>query len=86
LRTKVIPALERFPRLGYDLLACKPGSAETALAAARLAKKMGKRASLGECVFGDYLVLYAVRSREMCLLAIRHHRELSFDLRTSWSE
>jgi hypothetical protein len=32
----------------------------------------------------DYLILYAVREAIVFLLAIRQHRQLSFDLRGHW--
>jgi hypothetical protein len=32
----------------------------------------------------DYIVLYLVRRRRLYFLAIKHHRQLSFDFRRLW--
>jgi hypothetical protein len=36
-------------------------------------------------VVDDYPALYLVRGREIIFLAIKHHRQLSFDLRRLWT-
>jgi hypothetical protein len=41
-------------------------------------------ADVREYVVGDYLVLYALSGAAAYLLAIRHHRQLSFDMRAHW--
>ncbi len=41
-------------------------------------------AAIREYIADDYLLLYAVRDSGVFLLSIRHHRQLSFDLRTYW--
>ena len=80
----VIPNLEAFPELGFDFLARRPGSRETAAGADRWRKRLGPGESLREHVFGEYLLLYVAREEELLLLALRHHRQLSFDLRGHW--
>jgi plasmid stabilization system protein ParE len=85
LRSKVVPSLQSFPRLGYDLLARKPLSLEGVAVAERLQRKLGEGVTVREYIFGEYLLLYALRGQDLYLLAIRHHRELSFDLRSFWS-
>jgi hypothetical protein len=34
----------------------------------------------------DYLVLYLVRRHQVIFLAVKHHRQLSFDLTRFWVE
>lgn len=35
---------------------------------------------------GDYLILHARRNKDVYLLAIKHHRQLSFDLPEFWNQ
>lgn len=49
-----------------------------------LKRRVGKNTSLREYISGDYLVLYALRGTYLYLLSIRHHRQLSFDLKEHW--
>lgn len=79
----VIPNLERFPDIGRDFLAGSALSVEGISRAERLKSRMGA-ATLREYVFGDHLLLYARAGRRLYLLAIRHHRQLSFDLESHW--
>ena len=39
---------------------------------------LGDGVTVREYIFGEYLLLYALRGQDLYLLAIRHHRELSF--------
>ena len=80
----VIPNLERFPEMGRDFLARQPLSAEGLARHERLTKRLGQ-GELREYIFDDYLLLYAHRDQQVDLLSIRHHRQLSFDLKDHWS-
>ena len=80
----LIPSLE-FPRIGRDFLAREPASEAGAAKRELLKRRTGQDREVREYVSGDYLVLYAVERSSVCLLAIRHHRQLSFDLRDHWS-
>jgi plasmid stabilization system protein ParE len=80
----VIPALERFPEIGTDLLARQPGSVEGVLLTARVRTLLPPGASLRQFISGDYLLLYLLDRDDLHLLAIRHHRQLSFDLSSFW--
>ena len=84
LFAKVIPSLQEFPELGFDFLARRPGSRETAAGAERWRRRLGPGENLREHVFGQYLLLYLTRRDEVVLLTLRHHRQLSFDLRGHW--
>jgi hypothetical protein len=79
----VIPDLESFPELGIDFLARVPQSREGLLQIERLKRRLGT-ASVRELITDDYLVLYALRGTNVYLLAIKHHLQLSFDLKGHW--
>ncbi len=80
----VIPNLERFPELGVDFLAKTPQSTEGIARLDALRRCIGKNVNLREYIGGDYLVLYALRANNIYLLSIKHHRQLSFDLKEHW--
>ncbi|MBI3546284.1 MAG: type II toxin-antitoxin system RelE/ParE family toxin [Gammaproteobacteria bacterium] len=77
----VIPNLERFPEIGVDFLTKLPRSMEGLMHLQNLKQRLGKNTSLREYISGDYLILYAVRGDNIYLLSIKHHRQLSFDLK-----
>ena len=80
----VIPNLERFPKLGRDFLGREPLSDEGRAKRLALMAKSGDNTEIREYITGEYLLLYAVRDSIVFLLSIRHHRQLSFDLRAHW--
>ena len=80
----VIPNLESFPSLGMDFLTRVPGSLQGKVKLADLTKRLGSDANLRELIFGDYLILYAVRGAQLYLLSVKHHLQLSFDLQGHW--
>ncbi len=80
----VIPNLERFPEMGVDFLAKLPQSTEGLMRMENLKQRLGKNTSLREYISGDYLMLYALRGNNLYLLSIKHHRQLSFDLKEHW--
>ena len=84
----VIPNLERFPGMGRPFLAVPARSVETtnwsdALRAKLLSLTTDPEA-LREYILTDYLVLYAQMYASLYLLAIKHHRQISFDFETRW--
>lgn len=81
---EIVPALARFPELGADFLGRAPLSAEGKALFAKVASLAGAQTSVRQFVTGDYILLYAVRKEAVYLLALRHHRELSFDFRGHW--
>jgi hypothetical protein len=81
---RIIPDLERFPDIGVDFLARVPQSREGIAHIDRLKARLGDQARLRECIVGDYLILYAVRRGNLYFLAIKHHRQLSVDLKAHW--
>jgi plasmid stabilization system protein ParE len=84
LRASVIPNLSRYPRIGRRYLDNPPQSAEALAQLAAL--PAGAAQALREYLHGDYLMLYTASESEatVCLLSIRHHRQLSFDFANLW--
>lgn len=84
----VIPNLERFPGMGRPFLNRPPRSVEatTALEAlrAKLSALVPDQDGLREYIVDDYLVLYTLIGGNVYLLAIKHHRQLSFDFQAHW--
>jgi hypothetical protein len=81
---EMIPNLARFPDLGRDFEVRTPRSTDGLAAIAALRRKAGSDTTLREYITDDYLLLYAVRADTVFLLSMRHHRQLSFDLRGHW--
>jgi plasmid stabilization system protein ParE len=79
----VIPTLEGHPRIGRPFLERPAHSVEATALISRLSARIG-RGELREFLAGDYLILYAWISDAVYLLAIRHHRQLSFDFEAFW--
>lgn len=80
----LIPNLERFPAMGRDLLERPVGSVEAVNALERLQTRL-QGGELREYMLEDYLVLYARFDTQIHLLAIKHHRQLSFDFQAWYS-
>ena len=83
LADAVIPNLERFPAMGRAFLERPVGSVEVTNALARIQTKL-QGGELREYLFADYLVLYVQFGEAIYLLAIKHHRQLSFDFQSLW--
>ncbi len=79
----VLPNLERFPLIGGDFMARLPRAVEGIILHEALQARLGA-AQIREVVHGDYLLLYALFEEKIYLLAIKHHRQLSFDLNAFW--
>jgi plasmid stabilization system protein ParE len=84
LSDELVPTLERFPDLGTDFLAKAPLSVKGRAMFERIARQAGPTLSIRQLTDGDYIVLYAVEGDAVVLLAIRHHRQLSFDFNAHW--
>jgi plasmid stabilization system protein ParE len=82
----VIPTLRRFPQSGRSFLTRAVKSTKAKALTKDLRKFLNKGDDLREFVMDDYLVLYLVRRRQVILLAVKHHRQLSFDLKRFWFE
>jgi plasmid stabilization system protein ParE len=84
----VIPHLERFPGMGRVFLARLAGSIEATHALEALRAKLSALTpdpeALREYILDNHLVLYAHIGENTHLLAVRHHRQLSFDFGAQW--
>ena len=85
LTATLIPNLENFPALGRPFLQRPVYSVEVSNALARLNKQL-QDGELREYLLDDYMVLYAQFGTVIYLLAIKHHRQLSFDFLSLWSK
>lgn len=81
----VIPALCRLPQSGRSFLAHPIKSAKAKALTRELRRLLGTGDDLREFVMDDYVVLYLVRRGQVIFLAVKHHRQLSFDLKGFWS-
>lgn len=81
---QVIPNIERFPEMGRDFLGRRARSMQTIARLSRVHARIAAGARLREYIASEYLVLYEVREDRAALLAIRHHRQLSYDLPGHW--
>jgi len=84
----VIPNLERFPDMGRPFLHRPARSVETTNAQeklrANLLKLTPQKDTLREYAWKDYLLLYALIGQAIYLLAVLHHRQISFDFSAHW--
>ena len=48
--------------------------------------RLAKSDDLREYIVDDYLLLYLLRGNQLVFLSIKHHRQLSFDLKRFWQE
>lgn len=83
LSNTLIPNLENFPAMGRPFFVRPVGSVEVANAIERMQTRL-LNGDLREYLFTDYLVLYAQFGDVIHLLAIKHHRQLSFDFPALW--
>jgi len=83
---EIVPLVRNFPQSGRSFLDRKVGSVEGTSRTEKLATLMHAGDDLREFIFDDYLLLYLVRDQRVVFLSIKHHRQLSFDLRKFWVE
>jgi plasmid stabilization system protein ParE len=83
---EVVPTLCRFPQSGRSFLTRAVKSTKAKALTKDLRKFLDKGDDLREFVMDDYLVLYLVRRDQVIFLAVKHHRQLSFDLTRFWIE
>ncbi len=80
----VVPSLRRFPKAGRAFLAHPIRSLEGAALLKKLKSLLKREEEIREFIVDDYLILYLVRKKEIVFLSIKHHRQLSFDLKKIW--
>lgn len=82
----IVPMLCRFPRAGRSFLERSIRSNEALALVQKLQEKLKAGDDLREFIADEYLILYVVRAKQIAFLSIRHHRQLTFDLRRFWRE
>ncbi len=82
---EVIASLERFPRLGSDFLDRRADGFVTQRLQERLRERLHEGETVRQLSTEPYLVLYLEDGETVHLLAIRHHRQLSYDFKRHWS-
>ena len=82
----LVPMLCRFPRSGRSFLERSIRSNEALAMVQKLQEKLRDGDDLREFISDEYLILYVVRAKQIVFLSIRHHRQLSFDLKRFWRE
>ncbi len=80
----VVSTLCRFPQSGRQFLTHAIHSSEARSLVRKLRRRLDPSDDLREFIVDDYLLLYLVRGEQIVFLAIRHHRQLSFDLKGFW--
>lgn len=83
---ETIPTLCRFPQTGRSFLARAIKSSKVEALTKDIRHLLKKGDDLRECLMGDHLILYLVRYDRIVFLAIKHHRQLSFDLKRFWQQ
>ena len=81
---EIVPELCRFPHAGRSFLKRPLKSRRSEALAKLLGKSLERNDDLREYLVDDYLVLYLIRGLRVVFLSIKHHRQLSFDLRRFW--
>jgi hypothetical protein len=76
----VIPNLEQFPFMGKDFLAELPQSVEGVMMLKKIRAKMPEMASIRQYLSKHYLILYLLHGQEIALLAIKHPKQLYFNI------
>ncbi len=85
LNERTIANLQNHPRMGRSFLQRQPtsvrakASAEQLQAPLRTLNTATHTADIREYVMTDYLLLYALTGDTIDLLAIKHHKQLSFN-------
>ncbi|MFZ5876073.1 MAG: type II toxin-antitoxin system RelE/ParE family toxin [Nitrospirota bacterium] len=81
----IVPMLTRFPDGGRPLSHHPVRSREARTLVRKLRSLMPATDEIREFVVDDYLLLSLRRGRTLVFLAVKHHRQLSFDLRRFWA-
>jgi hypothetical protein len=82
----IVPMLCRFPLSGRSFLERSIRSNEAQAMVQKLLERLRTGDDLREFIADDYLILYVVRAKCIVFLSIRHHRQLTFDLKRFWRE
>ncbi len=76
----------RFPLSGRSFLERSIYTTQAEQLAERLKLRLQDDDHIRELIVDDFLILYLVRADRIVFLSIKHHRQLSYDLKTLWRE
>ena len=80
----IVPTLCRYAQSGRLFLKHPIRSKEARALSRKLKTFLKKGDVLREFIVDDYLIPYLDRNRQVIFLSIKHHRQLSFNLRRFW--
>ncbi len=86
LLNDIVPTLCRLSLSGRSFLKRSIRSSQAWELTAKLEEQLEKGDDLREFIYDAYLILYLVRGNRILFLSIKHHRQLSFDLRRFWQD
>jgi hypothetical protein len=81
---EIVPTLCRFPQSGRSFLAHPIHSTTAETLVKKLHSRIKKGDELREFVVDDYMLLYLLSGSRLVFLSVKHHRQLSFDLKRFW--
>ena len=77
----IVPTICQFPESGHSFLARTIRSSDAKRLSKKLQARLKRSDDLREFIMDDYLVLYLICGDRVVFLSIKHHRQLSFDLK-----
>ncbi len=77
----IIPNLQKHPLIGFDFLAQNVNSIEEQQQVENIKKQLQLNTSIRQYNSEEYILLYSLKDSDLVLLAIKHQRQLYFDLR-----
>ncbi|EIJ33256.1 type II toxin-antitoxin system RelE/ParE family toxin [Thiothrix nivea] len=77
----IIPNLQEFPRMGADFCSLPAGSVEVRRAQEKLRGRLQENMSIRQYQSREYVILYLLKETTVSLLAIKHQRQLAYDMR-----
>ena len=83
---EIVPPACRFPLSGRSFLDRSVHSIQSQGLVERLTGRLQDGDDIRELIVDEFLLLYLVRGDRLVFLSIKHHRQLSYDLKTFWRE
>jgi plasmid stabilization system protein ParE len=83
---ETIPMLCRFPLSGRSFFERSIQTTQALEHIERMKELLRKGDNVRELIVDNYLILYLVRRDEIVFLSIKHHRQLSYDLKLFWQD
>ena len=83
---EIVPRLCPLPKSGRSFLTHTIHSEEARSLAKKLRTRLNRDDDLRECIVDEHIVLYLLRNNQIIFLSLKHHRQISFDLKRFWQE